>query len=279
MTQSLLRNHEVDDLVARYGHVIVDECHHVPARQFERVLSEVKARYVTGLTARPKRRDGQHPILEIQLGPARYVIDTRSKSSAWTFRHRLVVRETDFELPDASAEQAIQCPYRSLAGDGRRNDPILNDVISALEEGRLPIVLSERKDHLDFLSARLRGLTPYLSVLRRGVSAKKRSEELDVLASVPKSAERVVLATGRYFGEGFDDARLDTLLLTMPVAWRGTVVQYTGRLHRAYPGQSELRIYDYVDARVPVLVRVFQKRFAGYRSMGYAPDGTLSAGC
>jgi superfamily II DNA or RNA helicase len=275
MIQSLLRDHEVDDLVAEYGQVIVDECHHVPARQFERVLSEVKARYVIGLTATPKRRDGHHPILEMQLGPARYVVDSRSKSTARTFRHRLVVCETDFELPDANAGQSIQRLYRSLAGDERRNDLILNDVISALEEGRSPIVLTERRDHLDFLEARLRGFTPHLIVLRGGASVKKRREALDELASVPKSAERLVLATGRYIGEGFDDARLDTLFLTMPVSWRGTVVQYSGRLHRSHPGKSEVRIYDYVDGRVPVLARMFQKRVAGYRSMGYEPDEAI----
>ena len=272
MLQSLVRKDEVADVVAQYGHVVVDECHHVPAGTFERVLSEVKARYVTGLTATPKRRDGHHPILEMQLGPARYVADRRSRTAAARFQHRLIVRETGFELPGMGADQPIQRIYNTLANCKARNDLILNDIIGSLEEGRSPIVLTERKDHLDFLAERLRGFTRHLIVLKGGSSAKKRRETLSALEAIADTEERLVLATGRYIGEGFDDARLDTLFLTMPVSWRGTVVQYTGRIHRAHPGKAEVRIYDYVDSRVPVLARMFDRRLAGYRSMGYEPD-------
>ena len=271
MIQSLVRKDEVADLVAGYGHVVVDECHHVPAVSFERVLSEVRARYVTGLTATPQRRDGQHPILELQLGPARYVANPKSPATVRPFRHRLIVRETDFELPGTDAQPPIQRIYQSLAGDARRNDLILDDVIGSLEAGRSPIVLTERKDHLDFLTERLRGFTKNLVVLRGGASSKQRREVLAALEAIPDREERLVLATGRYIGEGFDDARLDTLFLTMPVSWRGTVVQYTGRLHRLHPGKAEVRIYDYVDHRVPVLARMFERRLAGYRSIGYEP--------
>lgn len=159
-----------------------------------------------------------------------------------------------------------------LAGDVGRNELILNDIIGALEEGRSPIVLTERKDHLDFLADRLRGFTRHLVVLKGGASAKKRREILSALAAIPQQEERLVLATGRYIGEGFDDPRLDTLFLTMPISWRGTLVQYTGRLHRAHPGKTEVRIYDYVDARVPVLARMHERRLTGYRSIGYEPE-------
>ena len=267
--QSLVRKDVVADLVAGYGHVVVDECHHVPAVSFERVLSEVRARYVTGLTATPKRRDGQHPILEMQLGPARHVADRKSPSAARPFTRRLIVRETAFELADGDTGRPIQVVYRLLAGDERRNSLILDDVIGALEGGRSPIVLTERKDHLDFLADRLRGFSKHLIVLRGGVGAKKRREALAALDAVPDGEERLILATGRYIGEGFDDARLDTLFLTMPVSWRGTIVQYTGRLHRSHPGKREVRIYDYVDRRVPVLARMYERRLAGYRSIGY----------
>ena len=268
MFQSLVRGGTVADLVAGYGHVVVDECHHVSASSFEQVLSEVRARYVTGLTATPKRRDGQHPIFEMQLGPARYVVDRRSSSAASPFARRLVVRETEFELT-GETDLPIQRIYRSLAGDERRNDLILNDIIGSLAAGRSPLVLTERKDHLDFLAGRLRAFTKHLIVLQGGVGAKKRREALAALAAIPDGEEFLVLATGRYIGEGFDDARLDTLFLTMPVSWRGTVVQYTGRLHRLHPGKTEVRIYDYVDRRVPVLARMYERRVTGYRAIGY----------
>ena len=270
--QSLVREGTVADLVAGYGHVVVDECHHAAASSFEQVLSEVRARYVTGLTATPKRRDGQHPIFEMQLGPARYVVDRRSSLAASPFTRRLLVRETEFELADET-DLPIQRIYRALAGDARRNDLIVNDVIGALDAGRSPLVLTERKDHLEFLAGRLRAFTKHLVVLQGSVGAKKRREALAALAAIPEGEELLVLATGRYIGEGFDDARLDTLFLTMPVSWRGTIVQYTGRLHRLHPGKTEVWIYDYVDRRVPVLARMYERRLRGYRTIGYERTG------
>ena len=181
----------------------------------------MSARYVTGLTATPKRRDGQHPIFEMRLGPARCVVDRRSSLAAAPFTRRLVVRATVFELTDES-DLPIQRIYRSLAGDERRNDLILNDVIGALDAGRSPLVLTERKDHLEFFADRLRAFTRRLVVLQGGVGANERREELAALTAISKGEELLVLAIGRYIGDGFDDARLDTLFLTMSVSWRGT---------------------------------------------------------
>ena len=272
MIQSLVRNDEVDDLVARYGHVVVDECHHLPAVSFERVLSEVHARYLTGLTATPKRRDGQHPIIEMQLGPIRHAVDRSATPTARAFAHRLFIRETAFEFADPGVQRPIQDIYRAIADDAPRNALILADVVGALEAGRSPIVLTERRNHLDLLAERLQGHTKHLIVLRGGASAKRRRELLAELDAIPADEERLLLATGRYIGEGFDDPRLDTLFLTMPISWRGTLVQYTGRLHRSHPGKADVRIYDYVDSRAPVLARMFQRRLAGYRSLGYEPE-------
>ena len=204
----------------------------------------------------------------MQLGPARYVVERRSSLATSPFARRLVVRETEFELT-GETDLPIQRIYSSLAGDARRNDLILNDVIGALDAGRSPLVLTERKDNLDFLAGRLRAFTRHLIVLQGGVGAKKRREALAALAALPDGEEFLVLATGRYIGEGFDHARLDTLFLTMPVSWRGTVVQYTGRLHRLHPDKTEVRIYDYVDRRVPVLARMYKRRMSGYRAIGY----------
>ncbi len=272
MLQSLVRQGKVDDLVAGYGHVVVDECHHLPAFSFERVLAEVKARYLTGLTATPQRRDGQQPILQMQLGPVRFAVDSKSLAAKRPFEHRLVVRETGF-LPSGMDEGAsIQKLYAALAADERRNDLIFDDVVHALEGKRSPILLTERRDHLEHFAARLQGFTKHLVVLHGGMKPKERRETLARLASIPDGEERLLLATGRYIGEGFDDARLDTLFLALPVSWKGTLVQYTGRLHRLHPGKTEVRIYDYVDRGVPMLLKMFERRLRGYRAIGYARD-------
>ncbi len=276
MIQSLVRRGEVADLLSDYGHVVVDECHHIPAFSFEQVLSKARAQYVTGLTATPRRRDGQHPILEMQLGPVRFGARRGSTPDQLAFARRLVIRKTEFELPCSDSNPSIQRIYAALACDEYRNTMILNDVIGSLDEGRSPIVLTDRRDHLEFLAERLSGFTKHLVVLRGGASAKKRCATLEALGAIPDGDERLVLATGRYIGEGFDDARLDTLFLTMPVSWRGTLVQYSGRLHRSHPGKEEVRIYDYADHRVPVLARMFAKRAAGYRSLGYDEAGKLA---
>jgi hypothetical protein len=133
-----------------------------------------------------------------------------------------------------------------------------------------PILLTERKDHLEYFATRLQPVARHLVVLQGGMGAKAHRAVQAQLAGIPSSEERLVLATGRYIGEGFDDARLDTLFLAMPVSWKGTLVQYTGRLHRLHPGKRVVRIFDYVDREVPMLLRMFEKRLRGYRAIGYA---------
>jgi superfamily II DNA or RNA helicase len=272
MMQSLARGSQVDDIVAKYGHVIVDECHHVPAVSFERVLSEVKARYVLGLTATPERRDGHHPILDMQVGTARFAVDAKDQAVHRPFAHKLIVRETSLQVGTHQAGASIQDVYRTLAADEARNRLILDDVIRAVDEGRSPIVLTERRDHLDYLAEHLRSFVRHLIVLRGGMTARQRREIGQHLAQVPDGEERLVLATGRYIGEGFDDSRLDTLFLAMPVSWKGTLVQYAGRLHRIHPAKTEVRIFDYVDSATPMLLRMFEKRLRTYRAIGYARD-------
>jgi superfamily II DNA or RNA helicase len=269
MIQSLVRKESVDDLVANYGHVIVDECHHLPAVSFERVLAEVRARFVTGLTATPQRRDGHHPIIEMQLDPVRFTVDARSQAKHHSFHHNLIIRETGLNFDD-NGKLSIQEIYRRLANDEQRNNLIFDDILQALEEGRSPILLTERKEHLEYFANRLRNFTRNLIVLQGGRSAKRRRDDLDRLATIPDNEERLVLATGRYIGEGFDDARLDTLFLALPVSWKGTLIQYAGRLHRLHPDKTEVRIYDYVDRDVPMLARMFEKRMRGYRTIGYS---------
>lgn len=205
----------------------------------------------------------------MQLGPIRFKVDPRSQLGKRAFEYRLVVRETGFDTPIQSSDLSIQEIYSLLAANEKRNELIIDDVLLAMEEGRSPILLTERKSHLEFLHQRLKNFVRHTVVLQGGQSVKEQLKVQEQLASIPIDEERLLLATGRYIGEGFDDARLDTLFLSLPVSWKGTLVQYTGRLHRLHAGKYEVRIVDYVDGKVPMLARMFEKRLRAYRAMGY----------
>lgn len=257
---------EVKDFVGEYGHVIVDECHRVAAFSFEQVMKRVKAKYILGLTGTLVRKDGHHPIVLMQCGPVRFKWDDRKQVELRPFQQVVIPRFTAFRLSETDTETPIQQLYAQLAQDQGRNDLIFDDLLKALDEGRSPILLTDRIAHLEYFHERLRGFAKNIIVLRGGMGKKQRQ---DHLRSIPVDAERVILATGRYVGEGFDDARLDTLLLAMPIAWKGTLQQYAGRLHRLYEPKQEVQIYDYTDKNVPVLARMYQKRLKGYQAMGY----------
>jgi len=273
LLQSLCQKGVVDDLVAEYGHLVVDECHHVSASSFEQVARASKARYVLGLSATPTRKDGHHPIIFMQCGPIRYRDNARNQAAQRPFEHKLVVRRTAFMLPPELSSQektAIQDIYSALAMDNQRNNLILDDIISAIEAGRSPVVITERKDHLELLAGELGKAVRNVIVLKGGMGARQRKTITEKLASIPDSEERVIVATGRYLGEGFDDARLDTLFLTMPISWKGTLSQYAGRLHRMHANKKDVRIYDYADLNVTMLARMYERRLKGYGSLGYS---------
>jgi superfamily II DNA or RNA helicase len=271
LIQSLVRKGEVDDLVGNYGHIVVDECHHLSAVSFELVARRAKARYVLGLSATVTRKDGHHPIIAMQCGPIRHRIDPRAEAAKRPFDHLVRVRETGFTFGGAehSTTTPIQEIFRALAADEHRNSLIFDDILHSLDTGRSPVVLTERTDHLESLASRLERFAKHVVVLRGGQSEKRRREIMQRLSSIPQDEERVIVATGRYLGEGFDDSRLDTLFLTMPIAWKGTLAQYAGRLHRLSEEKREVIIYDYVDDRVPALARMAAKRRLGYQAIGY----------
>jgi superfamily II DNA or RNA helicase len=269
MIQSLNHKGVVKDIVAEYGQVIVDECHHVSAFSFEQVLRQVKARYITGLTATPVRKDGHHPIIIMQCGPIRFRVDARRQADERPFEHVVIPRQTSFRIPEGS-EDGIQPVYAAMMKDEQRNDLIFDDLLSALEGGCSPLLLTERTEHVDGFAERLKGFAKNIIVLKGGTGKKERKALAEQIASIPDGEERVLIATGRYIGEGFDDARLDTLFLAMPISWRGTLQQYAGRLHRLHDNKKVVRIYDYVDLNVPMLTRMYGKRLKGYKAIGYS---------
>jgi len=275
LIQSLCRKGVVDDVVQGYGHLVVDECHHIPAASFEQVARRCGARYVLGLTATAIRKDGHHPIIFMQCGPARFLVGGKQGTEAQPFGHKVVLRHTRFALPRTSPEKpAIQEIYNLLISDKARNDLIFEDVMRCIAgEKRSPLLITERRNHLDMFAERFGPLVKNVIVFKGGLGQKQRHELAERLTAIGDDEERLLIATGRYLGEGFDDARLDTLFLTLPISWKGTLAQYSGRLHRLHYNKREVRIYDYVDLKVPMLERMFKKRLAGYRALGYEAEG------
>ena len=272
LIQSLVRNDVVDDRVANYGYVIVDECHHISARSFELALRRAKAKFVTGLSATVARKDGHHPIIFMQCGPVRHRIDAKAQAAARPFAHQVLVRPTNFRPafpPDLNPRVEFHQLYEGLRNDDARNRMICADVVSAIRDGRSPLVLTERTEHLRDLAQRLSPDIPNLILLQGGLGRKALTATLARLAEIPNNESCAILATGKYVGEGFDHPRLDTLFLTLPVSWRGTIAQYVGRLHRLHEGKRDVRVYDYADLNIPMLSRMFDRRCRGYEALGY----------
>lgn len=267
MIQSMERKGSVDDRIIDYGFIIVDECHHVSAVSFERVLMQTKAKYILGLTATPYRRDGHQPIIHMQCGPICY--QKKQKDTALQIsKYFIIPRITEFSY-EWSDDSNIHELWPKLIGDEGRNKLITDDIIKTIQEGRFPIILTERREHVDILTKLLKDKIEYLAVLHGGLSPKKRKETLKELSDYPLNKPKAILATGTYIGEGFDVPQLDTLFLTMPISFKGKVVQYAGRLHRKHKDKKDICIYDYVDKNVSMLSAMYQKRLKTYKVMSY----------
>ena len=268
--QSLNRKGDINEIVAEYGQIIVDECHHLSAFTFEQVLKRTRAKYVVGLTATPFRKDGHHPIIMMQCGPIRFKETDKKAATTRPFRHMVVPRQTDFKIAPGLIDPGIQDIYASLVHDKDRNDLIFHDLLKVLEMNSSPLVLTERVEHLELLALRLKRVVPNVIVLKGGAGGKERKALMDQINTIPEQDNRILIATGRYIGEGFDDTRLDVLFMVMPISWRGTLQQYAGRLHRLHENKRVVRIYDYVDIHVPALMRMYRKRIKAYKTIGYS---------
>lgn len=270
--QSLSRKGEVSDTVKNYGQIIVDECHHVSAVSFESLLRSAAARYVVGLTATPIRRDGQQPIIFMQCGPIRHSA-TRPASAPHDLSVVPRLLSKPIVVPDGSG---IQDVFRRLADDVERTAKIVSEVELAFSQGRKILVLTERTEHVDALETELKGRVHNLFTLHGRVPKKQRIARMHDLDSLPPDAPRVLVATGKLVGEGFDHPALDTLVLAMPISWKGILQQYAGRLHRAHADKADVRVIDFVDAGNFALMRMWDKRQAGYKAMGYRMADSLA---
>ena len=273
--QSLYRMGEVKECVQNYGMIIVDECHHVSAVSFEKILKNTNAKYVYGLTATPTRKDGHHPIIFMQCGLIRYRDDPKKQAERRPFEHYVIPRFTSFRVPLDKVEQdiTIQELYSEILTNDSRNQLIVDDVVKSYQNGRNCLVLTGRIAHVEWLSKNLSERIPEVISLTGGMGIKETKEIMQRIVDTPNDKPLTLVATGKYIGEGFDEPRLDTLFLVMPISWKGILQQYAGRLHRLCENKHEVQIYDYVDLRVKMLEKMYHKRLSGYASIGYKAKG------
>ena len=269
--QSIVKKDKVEDWITDYGQIIVDECHHISAASFERIIRKSPAYYRLGLSATVVRKDGQHPIVMMNLGEVRYSCTGSASGSVLPFTQKVIPCITGFTMPavhdtKVNTDPSIQEIFHSLYMNEGRNKRIIQDILSAHHEGRECLVLSERLEHLDILKDYLKDQVSSLFVLRGGIGKKQLKVIMEAIQSTDR---RIILATGKYLGEGFDLPCLDTLFLAFPISWRGNLAQYTGRLNRAYHGKKEIQVYDYVDGKVLVLSRMYRRRLKGYRRLEF----------
>jgi superfamily II DNA or RNA helicase len=265
LMQSLSRQGETNEIVENYGQIIADECHHLSAFSFEAILKRARAKYVFGLTATPIRRDGRQPIIFMQCGPTRH---TAAKPAGAPQTLEVIPRYLAARI-DLASDAAIQSVFKHVASDAGRTVAIADEIAAAFEQGYKVLVLTERTEHLDAISAALAGRVHSLFTLHGRMSKKQRAALVSKLDALPGDAPRVLLSTGKLVGEGFDHPPLDTLVLAMPISWKGTLQQYAGRLHREHANKTHVRIIDFVDAGHPALLRMWGKRQRGYLAMGY----------
>ncbi len=269
MLQSLNYRNEIKPYLKEYGQIIVDECHHISAVSFEQVMKKTAAKYILGLTATPIRKDGHHPIIFMQCGPIRHKIQTKHQIGQNNTEHLVMPRITLLTMPENQGKTKIHDLYAAIVADQHRNEMILQDIMEALQNGRKPLLLTERIEHLNFFKEALKTQVQNLIIFKGGMGKKERTTQKALMSAAKPDESRLIIATGKYIGEGFDDPELDTLFLAMPISWKGTLQQYVGRLHRNLASKKEVKVYDYVDINVPQLKRMYEKRISGYKALGY----------
>ena len=269
--QSLFKKDNLEELVKNYGLVIVDECHHVAAFSFEKVLKAIRSKYVYGLTATPTRKDGWHKIIYMQCGDIRVRVSNKELKQNKEMENTVIVKKTNYKyIPNDEKDKILISEIlNDMCHNVFRNSMIIEDIKKCIAEGRIPIVLTERVEHLKILKEGLDELNIPIVIYKGNMGKKKTKEIHDIIKEADENNKpRIILATSSSIGEGFDDSRLDTLFLSMPVSWKGRIIQYVGRLHREHEDKEKVVVYDYLD-NMKILEKMYNRRLKGYKIAGY----------
>ncbi len=277
MAGSLCKKGEFHNLLNQYGMVLVDECHHAASDTIANVLKEVKAKYVYGVTATPKRGDGLEKINYMLLGPIRHSYTAKEKAKAQGIDHLVYPRFTPIVIPRGVITKKMHPneAYDIIRDNEMRDDIIIDDIKECVSVGRTPVVLSRYKEHSQKLYERLKDYADHVFLMTGNNSKKEHKNILEQLHQVDVQETVILIATGSLIGEGFDFPRLDTLFMAMPVSFRSVVEQYAGRLNRDYEGKENVIVYDYVDTHIPMFDNMYAKRLKAYKQIGYAVCGGL----
>lgn len=268
MIQSLFKQKDLTNLVNDYDMMIVDECHHVSALQFEKVVAQFSGKYLYGLTATPERKNGHEPIVFQRIGPIIHKAEKRQVD----FEKYLQLHFTNF----GKFETAIQLSTNfielndTILQDSDRNEQIIVAIVLAYQAGRKVLVLVNRVKHMEVLYRLLKEKSLENVWTISGKNSKcNREQLLDEMSSLEDFRAFVLISTGKYIGEGFDLPQLDTVVLAAPLSWKNNLIQYAGRIHRSYKGKTEVCIIDFVDIHVPYLEKMFHRRQVAYKKMDY----------
>ena len=279
MAGSLCKKGEFHNLLDQYGMVLVDECHHAASDTISKVLKEVKAKYVYGVTATPKRGDGLEKINYMLIGPIRYSYTAKEKAKAQGIEHLVYPRFTPIVAPRGVIKEKMHPneAYDIIRNNEMRDDLIVEDIKECVSAGRTPVVLSRYKEHSEKLYERLKNYANHVFLMTGNNSKKEHRKILEKLHEIDEKETLILVATGSLIGEGFDYPRLDTLFMAMPVSFESIVTQYAGRLNRDYVGKENVIVYDYVDSHIPMFDNMYAKRLKAYKQIGYEVCGGLKS--
>ena len=271
MAGSLYKKGMYHKMMNEYGLVLIDECHHSASETIANVLKEVKAKYVYGVTATPKRGDGLEKINYMLIGPIRYSYTAKEKAKEQGIQHLVYPRFTRTVPPRGVITDKMHPneAYEIIHNNDVRDEQIIEDVKNCVAAGRTPVVLSRYKDHSEKFYERLKNYADHVFLMTGNNSKKEHRKILEQMHQVDKNESLILIATGSLVGEGFDFPRLDTLFMATPVSFRGVVEQYAGRLNRDYAGKENVIIYDYVDNHIPMFNNMYMKRLKAYKQIGY----------
>ena len=271
MAGSLCKKGKYHKMMNEYGLVLIDECHHSASETIANVLKEVKAKYVYGVTATPKRGDGLEKINYMLIGPIRYSYTAKEKAKEQGIQHLVYPRFTRTVSPRGVITDKMHPneAYEIIHNNDVRDEQIIEDVKNCVATGRTPVVLSRYKDHSEKFYERLKSYADHVFLMTGNNSKKEHRKILEQMHQVDKNESLILIATGSLVGEGFDFPRLDTLFMATPVSFRGVVEQYAGRLNRDYAGKENVIIYDYVDNHIPMFNNMYMKRLKAYKQIGY----------